>query len=487
MTQPFYRKHDKDFDRFFTLSPDMLCMASFDGYFKRLNPAFETTLGYTVEELLAQPFLNFVHVEDKAAMSAEITKLSTGIPTIDFENRYRCKDGSYKWLAWTVAPYIEEELLYAIAHDITERKRTEEALRLSEARFRTLAEKTDVVLSIHQGMQLCYLNPAAELVTGYQRGELLTHPSLYQLLKVVKGKHVHNESSYLQHQEIKLITKNGEECWVDCSFGTLEFDGKPAKLITAVDITKRKKAEEEIRQALEKEKEIGILRSRFVSMVSHEFRTPLNLISFSTSLLRRYNQKWTDKKKLQYLDRIQAVVEQLTQLLDEVLMLGKAEAEKLEFEPKMMNLNQFCRDLVSEIQLNNHQHSFIITSLGSCEFIQADEKLLRPILTNLLSNATKYSTSGSVIRVQLVRQVRNVILQITDQGIGIPVADQQRLFEPFYRGKNVGDIPGTGLGLAVVKKLLDACNGQILVESAIGVGTTFTITLPTNQQQESVK
>lgn len=286
-------------------------------------------------------------------------------------------------------------------------------------------------------------------------------------------------SAFPQNPELKILTKSGEERWLDWSCKVFEFEGKQALLVTAIDITRHRQAELEIRATLEQEKELSEQRARFASIVSHEFRTPLNIISFSTSLLRDQNYQWTEEKKLQYLDRIQIGVEQLNHLLEQVLIISRAGAGKLTFEPRALDLDQFCRNLVAEIQLSDSssQHTFTWESLGDCSKAYVDEKLLQPILTNLLDNAIKYSPLGSTVNLAFSYQDGEVIFKIKDQGIGIPVADRQQLFEPFHRGKNVGDIPGSGLGLAVVKKLVEIHDGQISVASEVGVGTTFTLTL----------
>jgi PAS domain S-box-containing protein len=347
-----------------------------------------------------------------------------------------------------------------------------------------LAETTDAVIFIIQGTQFCYVNSVAETVTGYKKEELLIHPNFCQQLKLKKCDSVHKlcASSPPQYQEVKILTKSGEERWLDCSFGRLEFEGKQALLVTAIDITQRKQAEVEIRQALEQEKERGEQRARFVSMIPHKFRNCLNIVSLSTSLLKRHSQKWTEEKKLQYLHRIQTAVEQLSQSLDAVLLIGKAEAGKLTFEPRALDLEKFCRDLVAQLQLSDgSQHTFTFSCLGDCLSACVDEKLLQPILTNLLSNASKYSSVGSTVDLALFSRDGEVIVQIKDEGIGIPAADQQQLFEPFHRGGNITDISGTGLGLTVVKKLLDIHGGQIFVASEVGVGTTLTLTLLLSQ------
>ncbi|MCG6136869.1 MAG: HAMP domain-containing histidine kinase [Nostoc sp. LLA-1] len=230
--------------------------------------------------------------------------------------------------------------------------------------------------------------------------------------------------------------------------------------------------------ALKQEKQLAEHREYFISMASHEFRIPLNIISLSTSLLKRHRHHWTEEKKLQYLQRLETAIEQMRYLMDKFLTLDKAEVGKLNFEPETFNLIQFCQDILAELDLCQNHHSFTFVCQDDCEQVCADKKLLQPILMNLLSNAIKYSPVGSTVDLILSSEDKKMIFQIKDSGIGIPAADQPRLFEPFYRGGNTGNIPGNGLGLALVQKLVDLHHGQITVTSEVSVGTTFTIILP---------
>jgi len=254
-------------------------------------------------------------------------------------------------------------------------------------------------------------------------------------------------------------------------------------LHTTVDIAiARAKASEEMRKAMEKEKELNELKSRFVTMVSHEYRTPLSTILFSAGLLEKYGFQWSEEKKQTHLQRIQTAVIQMRALLEDVLLIGKAEAEQIKFKPELMDLEKFCREIVEEEQeraLNQRIITLKMTDLGLSK-VWMDEKLLRHILSNLLSNAVKYSPTDSVVELELacLDDDSAACFRIKDRGIGIPVADKERLFEMFHRGKNVGNIPGTGLGLAIVKRAVDLHEGEMTVESEEGVGTTFLVRLP---------
>ena len=247
------------------------------------------------------------------------------------------------------------------------------------------------------------------------------------------------------------------------------------------EVHRREIAEAEVRKSLSKEQELNQLKSYFVSMVSHEFRNPLTTILGFAELIRDFDQQLTSEKRQAYLRQIQESARRMTALLNDVLSIGQAEAGKLEFNPEPLDVEEFCRDLVEEIKLGNSvQH--IITFSRPSQLTKAcmDKNLLRQILTNLLSNAIKYSPKGSAVTFDLICQDEKAIFDIKDEGIGISPEDQQRLFESFQRGSNVGKISGTGLGLTIVKKAVDLHGGQIAVKSEVGVGTTFSVAIPLN-------
>lgn len=296
---------------------------------------------------------------------------------------------------------------------------------------------------------------------------------------------------------IPLLTTSGVlAVLIFYMFESKDEDQRLIELISASTelglMIQRKQAEEEVHKALTKEKELTELKSRFISMASHEFRTPLTTIQSSAELVEYYSQNWSHEKKVTHLHRIQTSVKHMTKLLNDVLIIGRAEAGKLTFNPAVLDLESFCRNLVEELQLNDiHQHtiSFIceqyreeFANIGAykseTKLPYLDETLLWQILENLLSNAIKYSPKDSIIEFKLQYSSTQAVFQIRDQGIGIPPEDQPFLFESFHRAKNVGTIAGTGLGLAIVKKCVDIHQGQVAVISEIGVGTTFTVTLP---------
>lgn len=248
------------------------------------------------------------------------------------------------------------------------------------------------------------------------------------------------------------------------------------------DITDRKQAEEDIRRTLEQEKKLNELKSRFVTMASHEFRTPLTSILSSAELLEHYSHKWTPEKQLKYLSRIQSSVKHMTELLNDVLLLGKADAGQLKLNLTQIDLCQFCRELVEEISLASQTHQITFNTncadAGVSKIACLDEKMLRHILHNLLSNAIKYSPESDRVVFDLYCQPQQAMFRVKDFGIGIPATEIDRLFDSFHRADNVGSIPGTGLGLPIVKRAVDMLGGTIEIDSQINVGSTFTVTLP---------
>ena len=246
------------------------------------------------------------------------------------------------------------------------------------------------------------------------------------------------------------------------------------------DISYRKAHERELRQALEAEQQLGALRSHFVSMVSHEFRTPLTIIQSSADGLERFSDRLDAVQRAQRFNRIYTQVQHMVVLLDEVMTIGRLESRQVEFNPAPLDVVALCQNLIDEMRLLYafNPIELILEAEGDAQ-ADLDEKLMRQIVTNLLSNGLKYSPEGTPLRVTLsCPDAQVLILQVADQGIGIPAADQANLFEAFHRASNVGTIAGTGLGLAIVRRAVELHGGTIDFTSAEGQGTTFTITLP---------
>jgi len=241
-------------------------------------------------------------------------------------------------------------------------------------------------------------------------------------------------------------------------------------------------ARTEALRALEQEKELNRLKTEFFSMISHDFRSPLTSIRGFSELLRQIDssnkQALSPEVQERYFEKIDGAIDHMLNLLDEVLLIGSLESGKARYEPIAIDLLDFCQELVEFLQINTSDHQLELVCKNACDHAEIDPTLLRQILTNLISNAIKYSPNGGTIQFTLDCQDGWGMFQIQDQGIGIPPTNQPHLFETFYRCSNVGSIKGTGLGLAVVKRCVDAHYGKISIVSTEGIGTTVTVTLP---------
>ncbi|MEG3876929.1 ATP-binding protein [Microcoleus sp. herbarium7] len=398
---------------------------------------------------------------------------------------------------YIVKGQITTQLLVRTIRYAIERSQTFQMLRESERRFRAIFDSSfqltklltpeGIVLEVNE-TALNFAELRSEDIVGrpiWEQPIWELSPNAKAQLKAGLAKAGTGE---FFRSEMDLLGNSGQIVTVDLSLKPVKNETGQVLLLIAEarDISDRKRAEAEILKALAREKELSELRAKFVTMVSHEFRTPLTTIQFSAGLLQDYSSQWSEDKKSTHFVRIQLAVKRMTELLEDILVIGKIEANTLQFQPVSLNLEKFCRQLVEEQQLNDsNQHPIAFKYEGENCNAQMDEKLLRQILGNILSNAIKYSPSGSAVSLQLKCQDREAIFQVEDRGIGIPQADLERILETFYRATNVGTISGTGLGLAIVKRAVELHGGQLAIESQEGSGTIFTITLPLICQSRS--
>ncbi|HEX2914156.1 MAG TPA: CHASE3 domain-containing protein [Chloroflexia bacterium] len=382
-------------------------------------------------------------------------------------------------------------LIYWIITTTTRRwNQTQKALRLSEENFRFLAQNsTDLISRTSPGGKFLYVSPSCRTILGYEPYEIL-QTSLYDLFHPDDAESlIQNYEGLFKQREIQVSTfrlrhKNGNYIWIESVSRPLPDlrTGQTRELqASSRDVSGRVKTEEEFKKALQQEKELNELKSRFISTASHEFRNPLGTIQTSVELLEYYGDQFNPEKKERIYKRVYHAIEHLQDLLEDILIIGRADAGKLVFKPAPLELVSFCRDLVEEFILNaGKKHHIIFNSNRNQIAGNFDEKLLRHIFSNLLSNAIKYSPEGSTIYFTLDfnPQDNRVVSTIKDQGIGIPEEDQKRLFESFFRAHNVGTIKGTGLGLTIARRNVELHGGEIEVSSHAGEGATFTVRLP---------
>jgi len=367
-----------------------------------------------------------------------------------------------------------------------ERKRFEGALAESEARFGSAFNASPALIGILRTSDEKYVlvNDAHLNWLGYPREEVIGRSCLEMgmwedlaerdlLLKDVLA------SGSVRQRECRWRNRHGERFTMLLSVETINLNETPHILSMALDITQRKNAEVEMRRALAREKELSQLKSNFVSMVSHEFRTPLGIIQSSAELLRDYFAKMEATDRDDQLESISRNTRRMAGMMEEILVLSRLDAGKLEYEPSNLDLNLFCPRVVDEVLSATGRRCPIEISLSSIPpEAKADDRLLGHIFTNLLSNAVKYSEAGAMVYFSIKRDGREAVCSVIDQGIGISPDDQKGLFTAFHRGSNVGTRPGTGLGLLVVKRCVDLHGGSIEILSQLGKGTIITVRLP---------
>ncbi len=496
------RQREQEFRALAKNAPDII--ARFDRELRHLyvNPAVEPVTGRSWTEFigkthrdLGMPEANVAYWEEalrKIFETGQEDRIEFSFLSPNGLKHYQCR----------LVPELGADgnivSVLGISRDLTDYKQALSALRESEERFRQLAENIQEVFWIASvdHAQIIYVSPAYESIWNLSVKQLYEQPRswldaihsddrdrVFALLDTSQGREYDHE--------YRIVRPDGSIRWIrDRCFPVKDETGQVYRLVgIAEDITVRKLAEEEISKALQREKELSELKTSFVAMTSHEFRTPLTTIQSSAELLERYRNKFSEEKQVTHLQRISTSTVRMIQMLNDILIISEAEAGKLKFNPVPMDLVKFCRNLVEDLQqIDKNQRALVFTVQGALPTPTSlplmDEKLLRQILTNLLSNAIKYSPAGSTVQFDLICFDDKAVFRIQDQGIGIPKADQLRLFESFHRATNVGTIQGTGLGLAIVKQCVDLHKGKITVDSIEGMGTTFTVTLPLKKSTE---
>ena len=353
------KRAEEDLNRFFTISLEMLCVAGFDGFFKRLNPAWETVLGYSREELSSRPFIDFVHPEDRQATIAEAARLAEGSATIRFENRYRCVDGSYRWLLWNAAALPETQTIYAAAADITERKQFE---------------------------------------------------------------------STLQDRNVALESANSE------------------------------------------------LES-FSYSVSHDLRSPLRAVDGYTRILQEEYGQAIDDEGRRLLDVVRSEARRMGMLIDDLLAFSRLGRQSLSWAE--VDLSQIASEIVAE-KCRRYPNREIVFQDGHVPIAVADRSAVRQVLFNLIANAVKYAKPEAAVHIEFGggRLGDHNIYWIRDRGIGFDMRYAEKIFGVFQRLHSDGGIEGSGVGLAIVQRIIQRHGGRVWAESEPGQGATFFFTLP---------
>jgi PAS domain S-box-containing protein len=380
-----------------------------------------------------------------------------------------------------------------LSSDITDLVLAEQKLKDSEAKYRLISENIqDVITILDTKGNIYYISPSGSKISGFTEEEFKSN-SYFEMIHPDDRKALDNfiENEIFDDNENKLIyrckVKNGTYHWNESLVTVLEKkDGLTLLLASTRDISARIKAEEELNKALQKEKELNELKTRFVSMASHEFRTPLATIKSSSELIKLFIDN--DKNLLSPLvygkitNKIESItidIDRITDLMTDILTMGKVAANQVIFRPSPINFPKFLTEYLEADAINSIKDRRFDYKIPANSFItNIDVQLVRQVLQNIIENAIKYSAVDTTVEITLNATESSSIITVRDYGIGISTHDLQFMFQSFFRASNVENIPGTGLGMAIVKLFIEMHGGTASIDSKINVGTTVTLKLP---------
>lgn len=478
-------------DRLFNLSNDLLCVAGFDGYFKQLNPAWETTLGWTRTELKAKPYLDFVHPEDRSPTLVEAEKLAHGENVVFFQNRYRCKDGSYKWLSWKSTTSPKDAAVYAIARDDTDRKKLETEIRANEAFLNSVVENVPNMIFVKDANTLRFVrfNRAGEELLGIPRAQLLgkndhdLFPRSEADFFTAKDRLVLQQKSLLDIPEEPLDTKaKGTRILHTKKIPILDERGEPRFLLgISEDITEQRKAGEDLKRAFAQLKELEASRLQLVNNIAHDLNTPLTPIKIQLHLLSRTDGD-PGGSRAHSLQILRRNVEHLQRLILDLKEYARLEAGQLRLTKESVPLDALVKTAVESFRTVAEQKGLRLASGEPPKaLVHADGARLTQVLYNLLNNAVKFTPAEGTVQVESGLEGAEVWVRVTDSGRGLNPDEIDRLFQPFTQVHDPKETPerGTGLGLYIAKGIVEGHEGRISCESpGRGRGSTFTFTLP---------
>lgn len=472
------------------------------------NAAAERILGLTSDQLYGRtstdPHWYTLH-DDYSPFPGDdhpaMVTLRTGEPQHNVIMGVQRPDDSLRWLSVNAEPIFmtgrdSPDAVVASFTDITQTREMIQQLRDSEERFRVVVENAPVaIVGVDSLGQIRLVNAQLTKLLGYERHELLNHPLDKLVPQPVRQQHEHWRRSFFKehisrtmgHGDLHIYGehKDGRLVPLDVALSHIETPETQLVIAFVVDMSERQAAEEARRETeivtikLTKERELHDLKKRFLSMISHDLRTPMAVIMTSTAILRRQYDVSLHQDLHDRIDRIDAQVKRLNKMIDDVSFLSKQEQVKHEIRLSVLSIEDFLMQLIDEVRLAYDDRTLVTLHIvGVYRRYWLDEVLLHQIGSNLIGNAVKYSPPGSPVTVTCRTAAHAIVLEVADRGIGIPQDDQAHLFNLFHRASNAIDVDGTGVGLTIVQEAVDAMGGSVTFASTVGEGTTFTVMLP---------
>ncbi|MEI6889346.1 MAG: PAS domain S-box protein [Bacteroidota bacterium] len=479
------KRSQQNFQVLFDTIDDFMFILDARGFIIRTNPVVRKRLGYTDEELNKLNVLE-VHPPDRREEAGFIVgemlagrALFCPVPLITKEGILIPVETRVVMGKWD-----EKDVLFGISRDITEHLKAETALMMQSAAFESFA--LPIIITDPNG-NITWANTAFLNLSGYAMEEILNlspgelvksgeqskefYKAFWETINtgmVWSGELINRKKDGTLYPEELTITP------------VLDQGGRISSFIAIkIDISSRKQYEESLRESIEKEKELSSMRSKFISVASHEFRTPLATIMATSESLLSYRHKMTEKQQDERFGKIKEQVVNLSKIIEEILSLSKLQTKERELEPELFDIPALTMNLIEEFRVQAGREIAIdFQSVPESIEVKLDKKNIQLVISNLLSNAIKYSVSGNTIFVTLNANEEEVILTVRDQGIGIPEEEIKLLFTPFYRASNVANIKGTGLGLNIVKESVQRHGGKITLKSKLNEGSLFKVSLP---------
>ena len=477
-----------------------------EGMVNEWNQTSEKITGFTKEEVLGQDLVKrYITSAYQTKVKKVLDNALKGEETANFEFPIFSKDGNRVMILLNSSTRrnVNGEIvgMLGVGQDIS---KMDELRTVSDAIAKELRQFIETanapIFGIDSNGMVNEWNQSSEKITGFTKEEVLGQDLVATYINSNYQKSVKKVLDNAQRGvetanfEFPLYAKDGKRIMILLNSSTRRnSDGKIIGMLgVGQDITilneykknlesKVEYRTQELQESLEREKELGQLKTSFVSMASHEFRTPLTSIKAISDIILRYSNKLSQESINARLEKIKKEVDDMTIMLDDILIIGKSEAQKLAFNPDIEDIVFLIRQIITEYQFSDTTNRQLIYDIpNSIIMINVDKKWIKHIIINLISNAEKYSNKNTPIKISIHQNQSNISFSFQDYGIGISKQDIKKLFEPFHRGSNAQNIPGTGLGLSVLQQAVDLHNGKIEVESNLGKGSKFKIILPFN-------